>query len=147
VELVVPVEAATPSPTLHAAALDAMHEAVISYDPTNLPVIARYLDHADLILRTAALESMLQMGDKAAAPLLRAAAKKTASPQEAIAMLQAADYLELPSGTGLLRKKKPGANAPSATPTPAHRYGRETGLPGTAPSPAATSTSGSSPNP
>lgn len=89
-----------------AADLNIMHEAMISYDPANLPVIARYLEHRDKELRTAALNNMLQMGDKAAATLLRKAAETAATPQEAVAMLDAAAYLELPSGLELLKKKK-----------------------------------------
>ncbi|HSH95708.1 MAG TPA: hypothetical protein VK968_16310 [Roseimicrobium sp.] len=102
-----------------AADLNIMHEAMISYDPANLPVIARYLDHTDKELRTAALNNMLQMGDKAAAALLRKAAETAATPQEAVAMLDAATYLELPSGLELLKKKKARFTATKTSTPPA----------------------------
>ncbi len=41
----------------------------------------------------------MTLGDAAASPLLRKAAENAYSPHEAVAMLEAADYLELPSGT------------------------------------------------
>lgn len=98
----------------HATALDMMRDAMVTYDPANLPVIARYLAHEDEALRAAALDNMLQMGEKAAAPLLRAAAK-TAAPAEAVALLEAADFLELPSGAEFLRKRKAAASGGGRT--------------------------------
>ncbi len=89
-----------------AAAVEAMHEAMVSYDPANLPIIVRYLNHADPELRSTALENILQMGDAAAAPLLRQASDNALSPKEALAMLDAADYLELPADKDLWRRAK-----------------------------------------
>jgi hypothetical protein len=119
-----PVMTAPPA-TSKAVDLDIMHEAMITYEPANLPIIARYLNHSDAELRKAALNNMLQMGDKAAAVLLREAAATAATPQEAVAMLEAAKYLELPSGLDLLNKKrarltgKTSATPPTAPPPPA----------------------------
>jgi hypothetical protein len=70
---------------------------VVTYEASALPVIARYLTHADPALREAAREGMLQMGLQEASPLLREAAGKVQDPREAIALLDAADFLELPT--------------------------------------------------
>jgi HEAT repeats len=94
-------------------ALEAMHAAVVTYDPNSLPLISPYLNDEDEAVRAEALNGMLQMGEAAAAPLLRAAADKARNPREALAMLDAADFLELPSVpvSRLLRKKGDGAKA------------------------------------
>lgn len=95
------------------AALEAMHAAVVTYDPKSLPLISPYLNDEDEAVRAEALNGMLRMGEAAAAPLLRAAADKARSPREALAMLDAADFLELPSVpvSRLLRKRGDGAKA------------------------------------
>jgi hypothetical protein len=96
-----------------AVALETMHAAVVTYDPKSLHLISPYLNDEDEEVRAEALNGMLQMGEAAAAPLLRAAADKARSPREALAMLDAADFLELPSVpvSRLLRKKGDGAKA------------------------------------
>lgn len=106
---------ATPAP-VRAAALEAMHTAMVSYDPTKLPVITAYLNHPDEELRQAALENLLQMGEAAAAPLLRAASEKARSPQEALAMLDAADFLELPPAKLVIKSPAPVSDGPGAEP-------------------------------
>lgn len=103
-----------------AAALEAMHEAMVTYDPAKLPAIAAYLNHADEDLRQAALDNMIQMGEAAAAPLLRTASEKARSPQEALAMLDAADFLELPPAQlSVNRRPAPPADAPAPGSKPA----------------------------
>ena len=76
-----------------------IEEASVMYDAKALPLIEPYLLHPDPEVRTAALNGMITLGEAGAAPLLREAAKKAATPKEAVAMGEAADYLELPSGT------------------------------------------------
>lgn len=80
------------------AAINDIDGAATSYDAEELPVLEYYLYDQDPEIRKAALDGMLILGDKAASPLLRKAAENAYSPHEAVAMLEAADYLELPSG-------------------------------------------------
>ena len=84
--------------------LEAINDVAITYDPVELPKIKPYLLHSDPEVRKAALDGMVVLGDAAAAPLLRDAARQVASSKEAIEMMQAAEYLELPSATGLIKK-------------------------------------------
>jgi hypothetical protein len=81
----------------HQEALEQMHEASITYDKAQLKVIQPYLTHPDADLRSAAINAMVVLGDASAGPLLREASKNAPSPKEAVAMEEAADYVELPS--------------------------------------------------
>jgi hypothetical protein len=84
--------------------IEVIEEATVSYSASELPKIQPYLLHSDPEIRAAALEGMIQLGDAAAAPLLRAAAQLATSPEEADALREAAAFVELPSGS-LLKKK------------------------------------------
>jgi hypothetical protein len=95
------------------ALLEAINDVAITYDPVELPKIKPYLLHPDPEVRKAALDGMVVLGDAAAAPLLRDAARQVASSKEAIEMMQAAEFLELPSATGLI---KDGVAKPKGTP-------------------------------
>jgi hypothetical protein len=77
-------------------AIEKMHEASISYDAAELPVIQPYLESPDPQLRAAAVDAMVVLGDASAGPMLRDAAKKLKSEEEAKKMEKAADYIELP---------------------------------------------------
>jgi len=79
------------------AAIEKMDDASTSYDPAQLPIIQPYLESSDPKLREAAIDAMINLGDAAAAPMLRDAAAKLKSDLEAKKMNEAADYLELPS--------------------------------------------------
>ncbi len=91
--------------------LEAIQEASISYDAKELPKIQPYLIHPDPEVRAAALEGVLVLGDAAGSPLLRQAASTLKDPREAVKYLDAAEYLELPSGSLLAGKKKAGSAA------------------------------------
>lgn len=93
--------------------LQAIEDAAVSYDARELPNIEPFLRHPDAEVRAAALRGMFTLGDAAAAPLLRAASRQAATPQEAVALIEAADYLELPSGS--LIKARRAKSAPTAT--------------------------------
>lgn len=119
-----PAPAAASAPTAPAAPpaavalpkeriLQAIGDAAVSYDARELPNIEPFLRHPDAEVRAAALRGMLTLGDAAAAPLLRAASRQAATPQEAVALIEAADYLELPSGS--LIKARRAKSAPTAT--------------------------------
>ena len=78
------------------AAIEKMDEASTSYDPAKLPVIQPFLESEDPLLRDAAVDAMVVLGDASAGPMLRAAAKKLDSDLEAQKMREAAEYIELP---------------------------------------------------
>jgi hypothetical protein len=79
--------------------LGKIEEAAVTYDPKGLPLLEPYLLHPDPEIRAAALNGMIVLGEAGAAPMLRDAAKKAPTPKEAVALTEAADYLELPSGS------------------------------------------------
>jgi len=78
------------------AAIEKMHDAAVTYDPAELPVIRPHLENPDPELRAAAVEAMIILGDSSAGPMLREAALKLTAPEEILKMQQAADYIELP---------------------------------------------------
>jgi hypothetical protein len=94
VEIVDPEETAAAREKI----LEEIQDAAITYDAAELSRIEPYLLHADPEIRQAAMNGMIVLGDKAAAPLLRKAAELAPSPQEAVALIEAAEYVELPSG-------------------------------------------------
>lgn len=83
--------------------LEAIQDAAVSYDAKELPKIQPYLLHPDPEVRAAARQGMIDLGDAAAGPLLRAASNLALSPEEALALKEAANFVELPSGS-LLQK-------------------------------------------
>ena len=107
-----PASAATDSsPASSDADLARIESAVASGQAASLPTLAPYLVHSDPALREAAREGMLQMSLAEAAPLLREAAGKIKDPREAILLLDAADFLSLPT-------IPVAAGAPRRTPVP-----------------------------
>lgn len=98
-----PVSKLVPDDAPREVLLEAINDVAITYDPVELPKIKPYLLHPDAEVRKAALEGMVVLGDAAASPLLRDAAREVTSTKEAIEMMQAAEYLELPSARGLLK--------------------------------------------
>ncbi len=73
-----------------------IEDAYTTYDPAALPVLARFLAHPDLEIRTFARDAIVQVGHADGAALLRAAAREARDPRESVALLDAADFLELP---------------------------------------------------
>lgn len=90
--------------------LEEINDAAVMYDPAYLPAIQKYLLHPDQEVRKAAINGMIVLGHREASPMLREASKLAPSPHEAVAMLEAADYLELPSASmiedGKIKLKK-----------------------------------------
>jgi hypothetical protein len=76
--------------------LSVIHDAMTTWSEEGVPVIQPYLSSPDKTIRAAAIESMKQLGVPEAAAALRAAAKKTTNPEERKAMLEAAEFAELP---------------------------------------------------
>ena len=90
----------TPTPQERQAAIDAEKDQLYTWsmsgDAANLPKILADLNSPEKEIRLAAIEAAKQFGDTNAIPVLKAAAAKTDDSQEAIAMLQAADFIALP---------------------------------------------------
>lgn len=82
---------------IQAALLEQIHQAAISYEASELPVIEKHLLHGDPLIREAARDGIVTLGAAEGAPLLRKAAALAGDPRESVALLDAADYLELPS--------------------------------------------------
>ncbi len=111
----VPTPDAPASPGIEQS-IQRIEAAVVTYEAASLPAIAPYLTDPNPELRTAAREGLLQMGLSEAVPLLREAAGKMKDPREAILLLDAADFLELPSVSSTAGKKH--RPHPSSTGTP-----------------------------
>lgn len=127
----VAIPAAPPSSTsdaVPASDLARIENAVTSGQPSALPLVAPYLTHADPALREAARDAMLQMGLAESVPLLREAAGKLKDPREAILLLDAADFLSLPSipVTGDGKPRKAGATPPPQQPQNSRPAGKST---------------------
>ena len=90
--------------------LEEINDAAVMYDPAYLPAIQKHLLHPDQEVRKAAINGMIVLGHREASLMLREASKLAPSPHEAVAMLEAADYLELPSASmiedGKIKLKK-----------------------------------------
>lgn len=86
--------------------IDDLQKLATSYDAVDLPKIDPYLLHSNAEIRGAAIEAMVTLGDASAGSLLRIAAAKVTSPHEAVALLEAADYVELPPAKLKFKKKK-----------------------------------------
>lgn len=78
-------------------ALQRIETAVVTYAVASLPTITPLLTHPDGEIRLAAREGLLRMGLSEAAPALREAAGEVSDPREAVLLLDAADFLELPT--------------------------------------------------
>lgn len=91
-----------------------------TYNAAYLPVIKPYLVDADPEIRKEALNGMLVLGDSAAGPMFREAAKQMTSDIEAKALLDAAAYIELPPVdiNELLKRSRDAKK--SSTPQPTH---------------------------
>ena len=112
------------------AILGKIEEASVTYDAKALPQIEPFLLHPDPEVRTAALNGMIVLGESGAAPLLRKAAEKAPTPQEAVAMTEAAGYLELPSGTFVPKDRAaPGTRLPGGAKAPERRRPKGPPLP------------------
>jgi len=86
--------------------LEKIHDAAVAYHPDSVPLIEPFLLHGDPEVRKAAIDGMIMLGERSAVPVMRAAASKAPTPEDTIALLQAAAYIELPSSPLKLRKKK-----------------------------------------
>jgi hypothetical protein len=91
----------TPAAEQRQAAIDAeterLQEWSMNDDPASLSKILADLTSSEKEVRDAAIEATKQFGSTNAIPALKAAANATEDTQEKIALLEAADFLSLPS--------------------------------------------------
>jgi cytoskeletal protein RodZ len=83
-------------------------------DADSFNTIWSELSNPDKEIRAGALEAVIQFGDHTVSPRLRELAAQTQDPVEQAAILEAADYLDLPPITDLPRKQ------PENNPKPSH---------------------------
>jgi hypothetical protein len=74
-------------------------------DSNSFNTIWSELSNPDREIRAGALEAVIQFGDHSVSPRLRELAAQTQDPAEQAAILEAADYLDLPPITDLPRKQ------------------------------------------
>jgi hypothetical protein len=103
-------------PATQETILGQIEDASVTYDAKALPLIEPYLLNPDPVVREAAKNGMINLGDAAAGPLLREASRHAYTPQEAVALSEAADYVELPPAS--VRLTKGSKQAPSGTVAP-----------------------------
>jgi hypothetical protein len=112
-------EVLTAPPATQEGILGQIEDASVTYDAKALPLIEPYLLNPDPVVREAAKNGMINLGDAAAGPLLREASRHAPTPQEAVALSEAADYVELPPATAHRIKRSTedpiGTSAPSTT--------------------------------
>ena len=94
-----PPAASTVAPASDAlsSAQERIDALVVTYAKESLPALSTYLTHQDPAVREVAREGFLQMGLTEGAAYLRAAADQLRDPREAVQLLDAADFLDLPS--------------------------------------------------
>ena len=140
----IPTPAAAPAPVTPAAAsitktpktitelyraFDAINAAAEATTPESLATLIDFAATENTDVRTTALNAIINRDDASAAPLLRKAAKQLDDSKAIIALLQTADYIELPSTTMTAlaalpktsKATKPGDHTPAAetvTPSP-----------------------------
>lgn len=109
------IKAGQPIPELFPfqAERDRLHGLGSTYDPRNIPTIAPSLKHEDATVRDAARHALVQIGDAAAIPYLKAAAAAAKTPEEAETLNESAEFLSLPSFMDVIT-----ANNAGVTPSP-----------------------------
>lgn len=92
------IKAGEPIPELfpHQAERDELIRLASTYDTKNIPKIADSLSHADASVRDTARQALVQIGDGAAIPYLRAASKTAREPEEIESLNEAIQFLSLP---------------------------------------------------
>jgi hypothetical protein len=88
--------------------LDRLTQLEANDDPASLHEILGELTNSEQVIRIAAIQSAIQFGSRDAIPVMTNLAAQTADPREKKALLDAADFLELPSWTEI-HKQNPKA--------------------------------------
>ena len=85
-------------------------------DPASLNTILSELNNRDPRIRKAAVDAAVQFGSRDAIPRLTDAATQTDDPREKAAILDAIDYLKLPSLTEVMQQRKAAQAAKAQNP-------------------------------
>jgi hypothetical protein len=93
--------------------IQAIQAAAMTYEPMKVPEIQPYLDHPDPSIRRAAMDGIVELGYPTGAPVLREAATRAATTEEAALLNAKADYLLLPSTYQMMKSKKFGLPMPA----------------------------------
>jgi hypothetical protein len=88
------------------ARLDKLDELEANDDADSLHAILAELSNSDKEIRAAAVESTIQFGNRDAIPVLKDLATRTQDPDEKKALLDAADFLALPTMTEVMEQKR-----------------------------------------
>jgi hypothetical protein len=91
-----PVSAAVTPAEAPARIVEELSALAMNHDAASLKRILAQLINPDPQIRAEAKDAAVQFGDRAAVPALRAAADQVENLEEKVALLAAADYLELP---------------------------------------------------
>ena len=62
-----------------------------------VPLLARYLESDAADVRAAAIQGLIELGERDAIPYLKIAAQETKIPEEKTELLKAAEFLSLPT--------------------------------------------------
>jgi hypothetical protein len=103
----------------HAAEITRIEDLSTTYDAREVPALAVFLNHDAPEVRAAAIDGLIRLGSKEAAEPLRVAAAKIKDPREAVAMLDAAAYLELSPMPASMRSKVKAAKTAGKVPADA----------------------------
>jgi len=79
------------------AVMDAIQTATATHDVRMVPLLARYLESDAADVRAAALQGLIELGERDAIPYLKLAAQETKIPEEKIELAKAIEFLSLPT--------------------------------------------------
>lgn len=96
-KIVIPAGQPVPELFPYQSERDEISRLASTYDAKQIPAIAAYLGHKDATVRDAARLGLVQLGEEKAVPILKEAAKKAATPEEATLLNESAEFLALPS--------------------------------------------------
>ena len=102
------------------AQIDRLEALEANNDNASLQAILKELTNTNRIIRHVAIESTIQFGGHTAVPILQELAARTADPNEKQELLDAAEFLALPTLTEV-RAQNPGVKIvmpPNSSPTP-----------------------------
>ncbi len=114
----VPPVATNPAPVVDAVDTNALHEAAVQAkidklqelqandDPASLKAILTELVNPDKEVRAAAVEATIQFGDRSAIPVLKDLAATTTDSGEKQALLDAVEFMSLPTMTEIREAKQ-----------------------------------------
>lgn len=90
--------------------------AAVTYAPLGIATIAPFLLDASSVVRQNAIDGLIRLGETGGARELREAATKIKDPRDAVKMLDAAAYLELPAAKNLSKLKAKKLKEPQLPP-------------------------------